>query len=61
MLWIIMMAATRERESFITMLAWIDKFYVMILGVGADHNDRQQAVQEDTPPVSSLSYSVSCK
>lgn len=51
----------KERESFITMLGLISSSYVMILGMGANHNDRQQAVQEDTPPVSSLSYSVSCK
>lgn len=56
-----MMAEKRERESFITMLGLISSSYVMILGMGANHNDRQQAVQEDTPPVSSLSYSVSCK
>lgn len=55
------MAEKREREREFYNDAWIDKFYVIILGMGADHNDRQQAVQEDTPPVSSLSYSVSCK
>lgn len=47
----------RERELY----AWIDKFNVMVLGVGVDHNDSQQAVQENSPPVSSLSDSVSCK
>lgn len=52
---------SNEREREFYNYAWIDKFYIIILGMGADHNDCQQAVQEDTPPVSSLSYSVSCK
>lgn len=50
-----------KKERFSLTFNQLNILFDLVLGLGVDHNDRQQAVQEDSPPVSSLSDSVSCK